>query len=73
MKEQQQAKDLNVDENEYARFEADVYSGAIKEDDIRLQASKSFQRDAIQQGYDNVADYLQKEGRCLTCSRILLN
>ena len=39
MKEQQQAKDLNVDENEYARFEADVYSGAIKEDDIRLQAS----------------------------------
>ena len=73
VKEQQQAKDLNVDENEYGRFEADVYSGNIKEEDIRLQVSKRFQRDAIQQGYDNVADYLQKEGRCLTCSRILLN
>ena len=56
-----QARDLNVDLNEYEQFEERVYDGRINEDNIRAQMSKRLQRDALKKGYENVGDYLKVE------------
>jgi hypothetical protein len=59
-----QARDLNVDLNEYEQFEERVYDGRINEDNIRAQMSKRLQRDALKKGYENVGDYLKvKQGK----------